>query len=129
MFLSLDPEFEIVGEAADGVQALVQARQLRPEVVLMDLWMPEMDGIEATAALRSELPDTQVIALTSVLGATPIVDIMRASASAFWPKMPRRQRLKSGHPGRCRGAVSHGAPSDNSPAPRGALTAGPRNTN
>lgn len=94
MFLSLDPEFEIVGEAADGVQALVQARQLRPEVVLMDLWMPEMDGIEATAALRSELPDTQVIALTSVLGATPIVDIMRAGAIGFLAKNAEADELR-----------------------------------
>jgi two-component system, NarL family, response regulator LiaR len=93
MFLSLDPEFKIVGEAADGVQALVLARQLRPDVVLMDVLMPEMDGIRATAAIRSELPDTQVIALTSMLGDTPIVDIMRAGAIGFLAKNAEADEL------------------------------------
>ena len=56
MFLSLDPELEVVGEAADGVEAVRLARQLQPDVVLMDLLMPVMDGIAATAAIRRELP-------------------------------------------------------------------------
>src|SRR5215203_4863976 len=67
MFLSLDPDFEIVGEAADGNAALKLARELQPDVVLMDLLMPGMDGIEATGILRREMPDIEVIALTSVL--------------------------------------------------------------
>src|SRR5271166_3666051 len=67
MFLRLDPELEVAGEAADGAEALRLARQLRPDVVLMDLLMPVMDGIAATAAIRRELPETEVLALTSVL--------------------------------------------------------------
>ena len=66
-FLSYDPELEVVGEAADGAQALSKARELTPDVVLMDLVMPGMDGIAATAAIRHELPETEVLALTSVL--------------------------------------------------------------
>ena len=67
MFLSLDPEFEVVGEAANGAEALRLARELKPDVVVMDLLMPVMDGIAATAAIRRELPDTEGVALTSVL--------------------------------------------------------------
>jgi two-component system, NarL family, response regulator LiaR len=55
MFLSLDPDFEVVGEAENGQEALEMARELRPDVVLMDLLMPVMDGMEATRAIRKEL--------------------------------------------------------------------------
>ena len=66
-FLEIDPELEVVGEAADGHQAVRLAHRLRPDVVLMDLLMPEMDGIAATQLIRQELPDTEVVALTCVL--------------------------------------------------------------
>jgi two-component system, NarL family, response regulator LiaR len=82
MFLGLDPELE-VGEAADGAQALRLARQLRPDVVLMDLLMPVMDGITATAAIRHELPDTEVLALTSVLEDASVVGAVRADAIGY----------------------------------------------
>lgn len=83
MFLGLDPELEVVGEAADGVEALRLARQLRPDVVLMDLLMPVMDGITATAAIRHELPDTEVLALTSVLEDASVVGAVRAGAIGY----------------------------------------------
>ncbi|CAG0976515.1 partial Response regulator protein VraR, partial [Gammaproteobacteria bacterium] len=54
MFLSLNSDFEIIGEATNGAEALRMAHQLNPDVVLMDLLMPEMDGITATAAIRRE---------------------------------------------------------------------------
>ena len=72
-FLSYDPELEVVGEAADGAQALSLARELTPDVVVMDLLMPGMDGIAATAAIRRELPETEVLALTSVLEDASVV--------------------------------------------------------
>lgn len=67
MFLALDPELEIVGEAANGEEAIQLARDHHPNVVLMDLLMPKLDGIQATLRIRSELPGVEVIALTSVL--------------------------------------------------------------
>ena len=83
MFLSSDPELEIVGEARDGAEAVRLARQLRPDVVLMDLLMPVMDGIAATAAIRREVPDTEVVALTSVLEDAAVVDAVRAGAIGY----------------------------------------------
>jgi two-component system, NarL family, response regulator LiaR len=83
MFLALDPDIEIVGEACDGAQALELARDLQPDVVLMDLLMPKMDGIEATARVRAEVPDTEVIALTSVLEDSSVVNAIRAGAIGY----------------------------------------------
>jgi two-component system, NarL family, response regulator LiaR len=83
MFLNLDPDFEIVGEASDGNAALKLARELQPDVVLMDLLMPGMDGIEATGILRREMPDIEVIALTSVLEDSSVVGAIRAGAIGY----------------------------------------------
>lgn len=83
LFLHVDPELTIVGEAANGVEALALARELRPDVVLMDVLMPVMDGIAATEAIRHELPDTEVLALTSVLEDSAVVEIMRAGAIGY----------------------------------------------
>ena len=56
MFLGRDPELAVVGEASDGAEAVELSQRLRPDVVLMDLLMPVMDGITATSAIRRELP-------------------------------------------------------------------------
>lgn len=83
MFLGLDPELEVVGEAANGQEALRLAGELKPDVVLMDLLMPVMDGIAATAAIRQELPETEVIALTSVLEDASVVNAVRAGVIGY----------------------------------------------
>ena len=83
MFLSLDPDFEVVGEAENGWEALEMARKLQPDVVLMDLLMPIMDGISATKAIRSELPDVEVIALTSVLEDASVTGAVKAGAIGY----------------------------------------------
>jgi DNA-binding NarL/FixJ family response regulator len=93
MFLGLDPELEVVGEAADGAQALRLARQLRPDVVVMDLLMPVMDGITATAAIRQELPNTEVLALTSVLEDASVVGAVRAGAIGYLLKDTQAEAL------------------------------------
>ncbi|MBV9355505.1 MAG: response regulator transcription factor, partial [Chloroflexi bacterium] len=64
MYLAREPDFEIVGEAEDGSQAVRLARELKPDVVVMDLLMPVMDGIAATTVIRTQLPEVEVLALT-----------------------------------------------------------------
>jgi DNA-binding NarL/FixJ family response regulator len=83
MFLSRDPEVEVVGEAANGREAVDMARGLEPDVVLMDLLMPVMDGISATEAIRAEMPGVEVIALTSVLEDASVTGAVRAGAIGY----------------------------------------------
>jgi two-component system, NarL family, response regulator LiaR len=83
IFLGLDSDLEVVGEAADGLQALQLAQRLQPDIVLMDLLMPGMDGVTATAAIRRALPATEVIALTSVLEDDAIIEAVRAGAIGY----------------------------------------------
>jgi two-component system, NarL family, response regulator LiaR len=94
MFLGRDPELSVVGEASDGAQAIELARQLRPEVVLMDLLMPVMDGIAAIATIRTEMPETEVIALTSVLESTAVVGAMKAGAIGYLLKDTQAPELR-----------------------------------
>jgi NarL family two-component system response regulator LiaR len=93
MYLALDSELEVVGEAANGIEGVHLARQLKPDVVLMDLLLPEMDGIAATEVIRHELPDTEVIALTSVLEDQAINGALRAGAIGYLLKNAQADEL------------------------------------
>src|SRR5437762_13418610 len=62
--LETEPDFEIVGEAADGVQAMSKALELRPDLIVLDNSMPRMTGLEVARTLRTELPDTRIVFLT-----------------------------------------------------------------
>src|SRR5690606_15734669 len=77
----LEADLEVVGEAGNGREALDLVEHLRPDVVVMDLLMPVMDGVEATRELRSRFPDVEVVALTSVLEARLVVDVTEAGAA------------------------------------------------
>ena len=66
-FLGLHDDLEVVGEAGDGAAAIALVDELRPDVVVMDLLMPNVDGIEATARIKAAHPDIEVIALTSFI--------------------------------------------------------------
>lgn len=83
MYLQFDPELQVVGEASNGKEALDQAIRLKPDIILMDILMPVMDGLQATAAVRKQLPDTEVIALTSVLDDAIIHQTIRAGAIGY----------------------------------------------
>ncbi|WP_346774773.1 response regulator transcription factor [Cellulomonas sp. IC4_254] len=86
---------EVVGEAADGAEAVRQAVELRPDVVLMDLRMPGVPGVEATRRLRSDprLRDTRVLVLTTFDGDTETVAALRAGASGFLGKSAGPEEL------------------------------------
>jgi DNA-binding NarL/FixJ family response regulator len=62
--LSTQPDFNVAGEAADGLEAVVKARQLKPDLVIMDVSMPRLDGVEATRQIKQELPDVTIVMLT-----------------------------------------------------------------
>jgi len=94
MFLGLDPDIEVIGEASDGAEALRLVGALAPDVVLMDLIMPVMDGISATRAIREQFPDTEVVALTSVLEDASVVGAIRAGAIGYLLKTTDAEELR-----------------------------------
>jgi DNA-binding NarL/FixJ family response regulator len=84
---------ELVAEAGNGRQALEQFRRHRPDITLMDLQMPEMGGIEAIGAIRSEFPEARVIILTTHAGDAQISRALRAGARAYLLKGLLRKEL------------------------------------
>ncbi len=94
MVLDLDPDLEVVGEASNGEEALRLARRLKPDVVLMDLVMPVMDGVRATGEIRRELPDTEVVALTSVLEDASVTGAVKAGAIGYLLKNTGGEELR-----------------------------------
>src|SRR5215471_13069726 len=95
MFLTRDPELEVVGEAADGAGAIQQARELRPDVVVMDLLMPVLDGIAAIRVIRNELPETEVLAFTGVLDSVSVAETIRAGATGYLLKDTQAAELRT----------------------------------
>ena len=93
MFLSLDPEIEVIGEAENGEEALQLVADLQPEVVLMDLVMPKMDGITAISRLHQSHPEVEVIALTSVLEDASVVGAVKAGAMGYLLKDTKAENL------------------------------------
>ena len=85
--LSLVADIEVVGEASDGKEAITKVRQLMPDVVLMDLAMPVMGGLEATRRIRREFPGIKVLALTQYDDSEYVIPIIEAGASGFVTKM------------------------------------------
>jgi DNA-binding NarL/FixJ family response regulator len=93
--LSLIADIEVVGEAANGKEALEKVKELAPDVVLMDLAMPLMGGLESTRQIRREFPQTKVIALTQYDESEYVIPIIKAGASGFVTKMGAFSELTS----------------------------------
>lgn len=83
MMLNAQPDIEVVGEASDGRQALAEALRLQPDVVLMDITMPEMNGIEATRQIKRALESTRVLILTMHENEEYLFQVLRAGASGY----------------------------------------------
>jgi DNA-binding NarL/FixJ family response regulator len=86
MLLGLLPDVEVVGTAADGEEALALAGELRPDVILMDLRMPRVDGVEATRRLRASHPEIKVVVLTTYADDRSVIDALRAGALGYLTK-------------------------------------------
>ncbi|MFQ5960386.1 MAG: response regulator [Candidatus Methylomirabilales bacterium] len=91
--LSTEPGFEIVGEADTGRKALEKTRELKPDVVLMDIYMPDWDGIEATRRLRAEFPDVKIIILTIAEEEKALFEAVKAGAHGYLIKKVKPERL------------------------------------
>ncbi|TCC44252.1 response regulator transcription factor [Kribbella capetownensis] len=97
MILEIEPDITVVGEAADGAEALELAARLRPDIVLMDVRMPAMDGIEATRRLLADRTTrSRVIMLTTFDTDQYVFDALRAGASGFLIKDARPELLVAG---------------------------------
>ena len=103
--LASDPRFEVVAEASDGTEAVAVALRERPDVVLMDLRMPELDGASATAEIRAKRPATQVLVLTTYDTDSDIVRAIDAGAIGYLLKdVPHEEIARAVH------AAAHGEP-------------------
>ncbi|HET6824658.1 MAG TPA: response regulator transcription factor [Amnibacterium sp.] len=91
--LGLEPDLEVVAEAADGAEAVRAARELRPDVVLMDLRMPLLDGAEATSRILAAVPGTAVLVLTTYADDASIAGALRAGARGYLTKDAGRRQL------------------------------------
>lgn len=92
-FLALQDELEILGEAADGEEAVARAAELLPDVVLLDLVMPRLDGIEATRRIRTLSPSTKVIVLTSFADDEKVFGSIKAGAAGYLLKDVRPEEV------------------------------------
>lgn len=81
--LATEPDIQVVGEASDGAEAVAQAEELRPDVILMDLVMPRLDGIEATRQITAALPGARILVLTSFAANEDVFPAIKAGALGY----------------------------------------------
>ncbi|TDM13940.1 response regulator transcription factor [Macrococcus bovicus] len=92
-FLSTQPDIEVVGEASDGQEGIDKAKALQPDVVLMDMVMDKMNGIEATAVIKSSMPETKVIMLTSFINDKEVYAALDAGVDSYILKTSSADRI------------------------------------
>jgi two-component system, NarL family, response regulator LiaR len=93
MYLSFDKSLEVIGEAANGQEAIEEVARLSPDIVLMDLIMPVLDGVSAIRHLKAMHPDLEIIALTSVLEDEKVISAVQAGATGYLLKDSKPQEL------------------------------------
>jgi NarL family two-component system response regulator LiaR len=94
-YLNLQPDVEVVAEAGDGEEGLIKALEVKPDVVVMDLVMPKMTGVEATLALLKEWPQAQIVILTSYLDNEKIYPVLEAGARGYMLKTSSADEILS----------------------------------
>ena len=95
LVLERSEEFEVVGHARDGVEAVKAASELSPDVIVMDVMMPNKDGVEACREIMESLPDTRVIMLTASTEADAVIEAVAAGATGYLQKMAGMDQLLS----------------------------------
>lgn len=93
MVIEEEPDLEVLGEAADGQEAIQQFRKLRPDLLLIDLQMPEVDGLEAITTIRGEFPDATIVVLTTYPGDARVVRAFTLGATSYILKTARRDEI------------------------------------
>jgi DNA-binding NarL/FixJ family response regulator len=91
--ISTQPDMEVIGEANDGLEAIVKARELKPDLILMDIQMPDCDGLEATRVIKKELPDTIVVVLTVRDDEEKLFEAIKYGAQGYLLKSIRGQEM------------------------------------
>lgn len=92
-YLSAQPDIEVVGEASDGTEGVQLALQLRPDIILMDLVMKEMDGIEATRQIIEQWPEAKIIIVTSFLDDEKVYPALEAGATSYMLKTSKASEI------------------------------------
>ena len=95
VMLEWTEEFEVVGQARDGVEAVKAASDLSPDVIVMDVMMPNMDGVEACREIMESLPDTRVVMLTASTEADAVIEAVAAGATGYLQKVSGMDQLLS----------------------------------
>lgn len=104
--LNAQPDFEVVGEASDGLEVLVKARKLTPDLILMDIGMPGCDGVEATQQVKDELPDVIIVMLTVRNEDEKLFEAIMSGAQGYLLKSIRSRELLSMLRGAVRGEAA-----------------------
>ncbi len=104
--LAVEPDITVVGEVADGAAAVEAAHALRPDLVLMDLRMPVLDGVSATARIVAEVPGVRVLVLTTYETDADILRAVEAGATGYLLKDTPREQLVAGVRGAARGETA-----------------------
>jgi DNA-binding NarL/FixJ family response regulator len=109
--LAREPDLEIVGEASDGCEAVELAERLQPDLVLMDVRMPEMDGLAAMQAITAILPAARIVVVTSLENRAYAVEALRLGATGYLLKGATKDEVLA----TVRGSLGHGRPEPDHP--------------